>query len=98
MAATTETGSYEALIVDFGGVLTTPLQEAFAEFAAVTEIEFSELVRIMLKAYAGEEDSLVTDFGVAKALNAAMSSSPMTSTATSGSVNGLFAQFGYGPK
>ena len=56
------TTDYEALIVDFGGVLTTPLQEAFAGFAESIDIEMSDLVRIMLKAYAGEEDSLVTDF------------------------------------
>lgn len=55
-------GGYTALIVDFGGVLTTPLQDAFAAFAASIDIEISELVRLMLKAYAGEEDSLVTDF------------------------------------
>lgn len=62
MSADGNATSYEALIFDFGGVLTTPLQDAFAEFAEATEIEMSELVRIMLKAYAGEEDSLVTDF------------------------------------
>ena len=53
---------YEALIVDFGGVLTTPLQDSFASFAEEIELELSEFVRLFLKAYAGEEDSLVTDF------------------------------------
>ncbi len=55
-------GSLQALIVDFGGVLTTPLQDAFAEFAHAIGLELPELVRILLKAYAGEEDQLVTDF------------------------------------
>lgn len=53
---------FEAAIFDFGGVLTTPLQESFAEFAEAIGVDMSDLVRIMLKAYAGEEDSLVTDF------------------------------------
>ena len=53
---------FDALIVDFGGVLTTPLQDAFAAFAAQAGIEISDLVRVMLKAYAGEQDDLVTDF------------------------------------
>jgi epoxide hydrolase-like predicted phosphatase len=54
--------SYQALILDFGGVLTTPLQEAMAEFCAETGIELSDLVRAALGAYTGHEDSLVTDF------------------------------------
>ncbi len=58
----TTMSDYRALIVDFGGVLTTPLQEAFAEFAHSIGVELPELVRIMLKAYAGEEDSLIVDF------------------------------------
>ncbi|MEA2446494.1 MAG: putative hydrolase of the superfamily [Actinomycetota bacterium] len=53
---------FDALIVDFGGVLTTPLQDAFAGFADSIGLEISDLVRVMLKAYAGEEDDLVTDF------------------------------------
>lgn len=53
---------FDALIVDFGGVLTTPLQDAFAGFAEEVGLEISDLVRVMLKAYAGEEDDLVTDF------------------------------------
>jgi len=53
---------FDALIVDFGGVLTTPLQDAFAGFADEAGLEISDLVRVMLKAYAGEEDDLVTDF------------------------------------
>jgi putative hydrolase of the HAD superfamily len=53
---------YEALIVDFGGVLTTPLQDAFVSFAAANEIELDVLVRIALGAYAGANDELVFQF------------------------------------
>lgn len=53
---------FEAVIFDFGGVLTTPLQESFARFAEEIEVDLGDLVRIMLRAYAGGEDSLVTDF------------------------------------
>lgn len=52
----------KALVLDFGGVLTTPLQDALASFAQETGIEMSDLVRAALGAYAGSEDSLVTDF------------------------------------
>lgn len=48
-----------ALIVDFGGVLTTPLQDAMARFAESIGIELQDLVRVTLKAYAGEDDDLV---------------------------------------
>jgi putative hydrolase of the HAD superfamily len=53
---------FEALILDFGGVLTTPLQAAMAAFATDIGIELQDLVRVALAAYAGEEDSLVTRF------------------------------------
>lgn len=54
--------AYEALIVDYGGVLTTPLQEAMIRFAAELEIELQDLVRAALAAYSGEEDDLVIGF------------------------------------
>jgi epoxide hydrolase-like predicted phosphatase len=53
---------FDALIVDFGGVLTKPLQEAMARFSAELGIEMSDLVRAALGAYVGERDDLVTDF------------------------------------
>lgn len=58
------TGSdrYRALIVDFGGVLTTPLQDAMVAFAEQAGIELQDLVRVALKAYAGEDDQLVIEF------------------------------------
>jgi putative hydrolase of the HAD superfamily len=52
----------EALVVDFGGVLTTPLQDAMIAFASEVGIELQDLVRVALAAYAGEEDSLVEGF------------------------------------
>ena len=54
--------SYEALIVDFGGVLTTPLQDSFVMFAESLGIELQDLVRVALKAYAGDADPLVVAF------------------------------------
>jgi putative hydrolase of the HAD superfamily len=53
---------YKALVVDFGGVLTSPLQDAMAAFAAEQGIDFQDLVRAALGAYTGDSDSLVTDF------------------------------------
>lgn len=52
----------EALVVDFGGVLTTPLQDSFELFAAEEGIELEHLVRVALRAYAGGDDDLVTGF------------------------------------
>ncbi len=64
MTGIPENGSrrFNALIVDFGGVLTTPLQDAMEEFAADLGVELQDLVRVALAAYTGSEDSLVTDF------------------------------------
>lgn len=56
----------EGLIVDFGGVLTTPLQDAMIEFATDAGIELQDLVRAALGAYSGSSDSLVTDFETGK--------------------------------
>jgi putative hydrolase of the HAD superfamily len=50
------------LIVDFGGVLTTPLQDSFVAFSEVMGIELQDLVRVALKAYTDEEDPLVVAF------------------------------------
>lgn len=54
--------AYEALIVDYGGVLTTPLQEAMIRFSSELGIELQDLVRAALIAYSGGEDDLVTRF------------------------------------
>ena len=54
--------SPRALIVDFGGVLTTPLIEAMDRFAADAGVELQDLARAALGAYAGEDDDLVTGF------------------------------------
>lgn len=53
---------FEALVVDFGGVLTTPLQEAMIAFAADIGIELPDLIRVALAAYSGGADQLVVDF------------------------------------
>lgn len=54
--------NYEALIVDFGGVLTTPLQDSFVMFSEALGIELQDLVRVALKAYTGDTDPLVVAF------------------------------------
>ncbi|MGH2749879.1 MAG: HAD family hydrolase [Actinomycetota bacterium] len=54
--------SYRALVVDFGGVLTSSLEDAMAAFAIAHGIEMQHLVRAALSAYMGSEDALVTDF------------------------------------
>ena len=51
-----------ALIVDFGGVLTTPLQDGMEAFARSVGLELQDLVRVALRAYTGVEDTLVSDF------------------------------------
>lgn len=52
----------DALVIDFGGVLTTPLQDALAGFAEGLGIELQDLVRVALGLYTGTEDRLVHDF------------------------------------
>ena len=54
--------TFEALVVDFGGVLTTPLQDSFELFAQEQGVELQDLVRVALTAYAGGRDDLVTGF------------------------------------
>jgi putative hydrolase of the HAD superfamily len=53
---------YRAVIVDFGGVLTTPLIQGLDAFATEIGVDLQDVVRAALGAYAGVEDSLVTDF------------------------------------
>jgi len=50
---------FEAIVVDYGGVLTTPLQDSMIRFCADTGIELQDLARAALGVYAGEEDDLV---------------------------------------
>jgi putative hydrolase of the HAD superfamily len=52
----------DALIVDFGGVLTTPLQDAMVALAEEEGIDLQDLVRAALRAYSGDRDPLVVDF------------------------------------
>ena len=57
---------FDALVVDFGGVLTTPLQAAMLRFAEDMGIELQHLARAALGGYMGGEDSLVFDFETGK--------------------------------
>ena len=54
--------SYRALVIDFGGVLTSPLDDAMQAFADDHGIEKEDLMGAALSAYKGETDVLVTDF------------------------------------
>lgn len=53
---------FESLIVDYGGVLTTSLQEALLQFALDAGIDLQDFVRVALGAYSGSDDSLVHEF------------------------------------
>jgi putative hydrolase of the HAD superfamily len=53
---------FDALIVDFGGVLTTPLQDSFAAFAQYLGIQLQDLVRAILPIYSGSGDDTVERF------------------------------------
>jgi putative hydrolase of the HAD superfamily len=55
---------FEAVIVDFGGVLTNPLQESFDAFAKSLDIELQDLVRVMLPLYTGASDDLIERFEI----------------------------------
>ncbi|MDQ3952478.1 MAG: HAD family phosphatase [Actinomycetota bacterium] len=57
---------YQALVVDFGGVLTTSLQTAMLEFAQEAGIDLQHLARAALGGYMGSEDSLVFGFETGK--------------------------------
>lgn len=56
------TRRFDALIVDFGGVLTTPLQDSFQAFCDDSGIELQDLVRVAMRVYTGGEDDLVVGF------------------------------------
>lgn len=57
---------YEALVVDFGGVLTTPLQDSMVRFSEELGIELQDLIRVALAVYSGGEDDLVVGFETGK--------------------------------
>jgi putative hydrolase of the HAD superfamily len=54
--------AFDALIVDFGGVLTNPLQVSLDAFAQSVGIELQDLVRAILPIYSGAGDALVERF------------------------------------
>ncbi|HYN37147.1 MAG TPA: hypothetical protein VEV82_09260, partial [Actinomycetota bacterium] len=60
--AAAPSSEFEALVIDFGGVLTTPMQDAMVRFSDELGIELQDLARIALGAYSGGEDHLVVDF------------------------------------
>lgn len=53
---------YKALILDFGGVLTSPMQDAMVAFGEEAGVELQDLARAALGAYTGGEDDLVVAF------------------------------------
>lgn len=53
---------FDALIVDYGGVLTTSIQDSMQIFANEEGIELQDLARVALRAYVEGEDDLVTAF------------------------------------
>src|ERR671918_451608 len=53
---------FEALVVDYGGILTTPLHEAMVGFCEEVGIELQDLARAALGVYYGGEDDLVVAF------------------------------------
>lgn len=57
-----EAARYDALVVDFGGVLTTSLLDAMVSFAEETGIELQHLARAALGGYTGAADPLVFGF------------------------------------
>ncbi|MFN2390040.1 MAG: HAD family hydrolase [Actinomycetota bacterium] len=54
--------SYRALVVDYGGVLTSPLQDALTAFSNELGIELQDLVRAVLPLYSGGADELVARY------------------------------------
>ena len=53
---------FDALVVDYGGVLTTSIQDSMQVFANEEGIELQDLARIALQAYIEGDDDLVTAF------------------------------------
>ena len=53
---------YDALIVDYGGVLTTSIQDSMQVFASEEGIELQDLARVALSAYIEGDDDLVVPF------------------------------------
>jgi epoxide hydrolase-like predicted phosphatase len=58
--------TFSALIVDFGGVLTTPIQDSMEAFSSELGIDFDDFLRVALRAYVEGDDDLVYDFEMGK--------------------------------
>ena len=54
--------AFDALVIDYGGVLTTPLAEAMASFAQDEGIDLQDFIRASLGAYSEGGDDLVVGF------------------------------------
>lgn len=54
-------GPWSALLVDFGGVLTTPMHDSVAVFADEIGMDLGDFARVALQAYGGTGDQLVVD-------------------------------------
>lgn len=62
---TAKVNGYKALVVDYGGVLTSPLHEAMAAFADDLGIELQDLIRVALAVYLRDgsvDDEMVVGF------------------------------------
>jgi epoxide hydrolase-like predicted phosphatase len=57
-----QSAEFDALALDFAGVMTSPLYEALGKFSAESGIDLQDLLRACLGAYAGLDDPLVVDF------------------------------------
>jgi putative hydrolase of the HAD superfamily len=53
---------FDAVALDFAGVMTSPLYEAMGKFSAESGIDLQDLLRACLGPYAGLDDPLIVDF------------------------------------
>jgi epoxide hydrolase-like predicted phosphatase len=59
-----EEGRYEALLVDYGGVLTSPISASFAQFCLATGVSPERLRLVLAVAYRGETGEGATPEGL----------------------------------
>jgi epoxide hydrolase-like predicted phosphatase len=53
---------FDAVALDFAGVMTSPLYEAMGKFSAESGIDLQDLLRACLGPYGGIDDPLIVDF------------------------------------
>lgn len=56
-----EGGRYHALLVDYGGVLTTPISGSFAQFCLATGVSPERLRLVLARAYRGGDDAAANE-------------------------------------